>query len=52
MSNQELCMVLDSLLALLETGNTEKAINVIKNGIERIDKGATSSTRTETDKQQ
>ena len=51
MSNQELCMLLDSLLALLETGNTDKAIDVIKNGIERIDKGITSSTRYEADKE-
>lgn len=51
MSNQELCMLLDSLLALLETGNSEKAIIVIKNGIERIDKGATSSTRDNNEKE-
>ena len=30
MSNQELCMLLDSILALLETNNTEKAIEVIE----------------------
>lgn len=46
MSNQELCMLLDSILALLETNNTEKAIEVIKNGIKRIDKGTTSSSET------
>lgn len=50
MSNQELCILLDSLLALLETGNTDKAIDVIRNGIDRIDKGTISSTRSETDK--
>lgn len=44
MSNQELCMLLDSILALLETNNTDKAIEVIKNGIKRIDKGITSSS--------
>ena len=43
MSNQELCMLLESLLALLETDNTEKAITIIKNGIKRIDKGTTFS---------
>ena len=47
MSNQELCMLLDSILALLETNNTETAIDVIKNGIKRIDKGATSSSKDE-----
>lgn len=45
MQNQELCILLDSLLALLETGNTEKAKEVISNAIARIDKGCTSSTR-------
>ena len=38
MNNQELCILLDSILALLETDNIEKAKEVIKNGIKRIDK--------------
>ena len=42
MQNQELCILLDSLLALLETNNTEKAKEVIQNAIKRIDK-ATSA---------
>ncbi len=50
MSNQELCMLLDSILALLETNNTDKAIEVIRNGIKRIDKGATTSSQ-ENDKE-
>lgn len=41
MTTPELCMLLDSILALLETNNTDKAIEVIKNGIKRIDKGTT-----------
>ena len=45
MQNQELCILLDSLLALLETDNAEKAREVIRNAIIRIDKGTTSSTR-------
>ena len=45
MQNQELCILLDSLLALLETNNVEKAKEVIRNAINRIDKGTTSSTR-------
>ena len=45
MQNQELCILLDSLLALLETGNTEKAKEVIQNAIKRIDKGSTTSSR-------
>ncbi len=44
MGNQELCILLDSILALLETNNTDKAKEVIKNGIKRIDKGMTSSS--------
>ncbi len=44
MNNQELCILLDSILALLETDNTDKAKEVIKNGIKRIDKGMTSSS--------
>ena len=44
MNNQELCILLDSLLALLETENAEKAKEVIKNAIKRIDKGMTSSS--------
>lgn len=47
--SQELCILLDSILALLETDNTEKAKKVIKNGIKRIDRGMTSSS---TDKDQ
>ena len=50
MSNQELCMLLDSILALLETGNIDKAIEVLKNGIKRIDKGMTSSSLDRNDK--
>ena len=44
MGNQELCILLDSILALLETDNTEKAKEVIKNGIKRIDRGMTSNS--------
>lgn len=33
MGNPELCILLDSILALLETDNTEKAKEVIKNGM-------------------
>ena len=44
MGNQELCILLDSILALLETDNIEKAKEVIKNGIKRIDRGMTSSS--------
>lgn len=47
MNNQELCLLLDSILALLETDNTERAKEVIRNGIKRIDKGMTSSSKEE-----
>lgn len=43
MTNNELCILLDSLLALLETDNNERAITVIKNAIQRIDKNAVNN---------
>ena len=45
MNNQELCVLLESILALLETDNTEKAKEIIRNGIKRIDKGMTASAK-------
>ena len=39
MTTQELCILLESLLALLETNNSDKAKTVIENAIRRIDKG-------------
>lgn len=47
MSNQELCILLESLLALLETHNDEKAVTVIKNAIRRIDKNSADNAGTE-----
>ena len=44
MQNQELCILLDSILALLETDNVEKAKEIIQNAIKRIDRGMTSSS--------
>lgn len=44
MQNQELCILLDSILALLDTDNVNKAKEVIQNAINRIDKGVTSSS--------
>lgn len=45
MQNQELCILLDSILALLETNNVEKAKEIIQNAINRIDRGMTSSSK-------
>lgn len=45
MNSQELCILLDSILALLETDNADKAKEVINNAIKRIDKGNTTSSR-------
>lgn len=45
MQNQELCILLDSILALLETDNVDKAKEVIQNAINRIDKGMTTSSK-------
>ena len=50
MNNQELCILLDSLLALLDTDNAEKAKEVIRNSIKRIDRGYTSSGKEEESK--
>ena len=45
MQDQELCVLLDSILALLETDNVDKAKKVIQNAINRIDRGITTSTK-------
>ena len=45
MQNQELCILLDSILALLETDNVDKAKDVIQNAINRIDRVMTSSSK-------
>lgn len=45
MNNQELCILLNGILALLETDNVDKAKEVIKKGIIRIDKEMTSNTK-------
>ncbi len=47
MTNNELCILLESLLALLETNNDEKAIMVIKNAIQRIDKNTANNSNSE-----
>ena len=47
MTNNELGILLDSLLALLETDNNERAIAVIKNAIQRIDKNTLNNIETE-----
>lgn len=46
MTNQELCILLESLLALLETNNNDKAKTVIENAIRRIDKSQKEESRT------
>ena len=45
MQNQELCILLDSILALLETDNVDKAKEIIQNAIKRIDRGMTISSK-------
>lgn len=45
MTNQELCILLESLLALLETNNNDKAKTVIENAIRRIDKSQKDESR-------
>ncbi len=43
MSSQELCILLESILALIETGNSDKAAEIVRNGIKRIDKNYEST---------
>ena len=47
MQNQELCILLDSILALLETNNEDKAKEIITNEINRIDNGSTTISKEE-----
>lgn len=42
MTNQELCTLYESLAALIESDNADKALQILKNAIRRIDKGETS----------
>lgn len=44
MTNQELCTLFESLAALIETNNADRALLILKNAIKRIDKGETSSS--------
>lgn len=44
MSNQELCTQYELILALLDTGNVEKAKEILHNAIKRIDRGYTTSS--------
>lgn len=43
MTNQELCTQYELLLALIETGNTDRAAKILKDAVERL-KGATSKS--------
>ncbi len=45
MQNQELCILLESILALLETGNVDRAKEILQNAINRMDKESTTSTK-------
>ena len=38
MTHEGLCMLFETILALIETGNSDKAAEIVKNGIKRIDK--------------
>ena len=41
LTNQELCILLETIRALLQTGNSERAEEIITNAIQRIDKTQT-----------
>ncbi len=36
MTNQELCTQYELLLALLETGNSDKAVSILKDAVSRL----------------
>ena len=38
MSNQELCLLLETILELIKSGNADRAAKTIERGIRRIDK--------------
>lgn len=43
MTNQELCTQYELLVALIETGNSERAVAILKDAVKRI-KGELAST--------
>lgn len=43
MTNQELCTQYELLVALIESGNTEKTVEILKDAINRL-KGASSKS--------
>ncbi len=43
MSNQELCTQYEFIVTMIESGNADKVVEILKNAIKRIDKGETSS---------
>ena len=47
MSNQELCLLLETILELIRSGNADRAAKAIENGIKRIDKTCLNYEETE-----
>ncbi|MCH5350010.1 MAG: hypothetical protein J1E40_11850 [Oscillospiraceae bacterium] len=45
MSNQELCTQYEFIVTMIESGNADKVVEILKNAIKRIDKGETVSSR-------
>lgn len=43
MSNQELCTQYEFIVTMIESGNADKVVEILKNAIRRIDKGETSN---------
>lgn len=43
MTNQELCTQYELLVALIESGNTEKAVEILKGAIQRLNGAAAKS---------
>lgn len=45
MSDQELCTQYEFIVSMIENGNADKVVEILKNAIKRIDKGETSSSQ-------
>lgn len=44
MTAQELCTQYEFIVSMIENGNGDKVVEILKNAIKRIDKGETSSS--------
>ncbi len=50
MTNQELCTQYELLVALIETGNSDKAVAILKDAVKRIKGTEKDSTKSDNNK--